>query len=69
MGRLNLQKGYDILLEVCNLLNKEGYEYDVWIVGGGESWNKYQVQHDLEHQIFKYHLDNVYLAGISFQSA
>lgn len=63
VGRLNLQKGYDILLEVCNLLNKEGYEYDVWIVGGGESWNKYQVQHDLEHQIFKYHLDNVYLLG------
>ena len=32
VGRLNLQKGYDILLEVCNLLNKEGYEYDVWIL-------------------------------------
>lgn len=63
VGRLNLQKGYDILLEVCNLLNKEGYQYEVWIVGGGESWNKFQVQHDLEHQIFKYHLDNVFLLG------
>lgn len=63
VGRLNIQKGYDILLEVCNLLNKEGYQFDVWIVGGGESWNKYEVLHDLENQIFKYHLDNVYLLG------
>lgn len=63
VGRLNMQKGYDILLEVCNLLNKEGYQYDVWIVGGGEAWNKYEVQHDLENQIYRYHLDNVYLLG------
>ena len=63
VGRLNIQKGYDILLEVCNLLNKEGYRYDVWIVGGGESWNKYEVQHDLENQIHRYHLDNVYMLG------
>ncbi len=63
VGRLNLQKGYDILLEVCNLLNKEGYQFDVWIIGGGESWNKYQVQHDLENQIFRYKLDNVYMLG------
>lgn len=63
VGRLNLQKGYDILLEVCNLLNKEGYQYDVWIIGGGESWNNYQVLHDLEEQIRKYHLDNIYLLG------
>ena len=63
VGRLNIQKGYDILLEVCNLLNKEGYQYDVWIVGGGESWNKYEVQRDLERQIYQYGLDNVYLLG------
>ena len=63
VGRLNWQKGYDILLEVCNLLNQEGYKYDVWIVGGGEHWDKCQVQHDLEALIFKYHLDNVYLLG------
>lgn len=63
VGRLNYQKGYDILMEVCNLLNQEGYEYDLWVVGGGEEWNKYQVQHDLENQIYKYHLDNVHLLG------
>lgn len=63
VGRLNIQKGYDNLMEVCALLNDEGYEYDVWIIGGGESWNNYQVLHDLEEQIRKYDLKNVYLLG------
>lgn len=63
VGRLNQQKGYDILLEVCNRLNQEGFQYDVWIIGGGESWNLYQVQHELEDQIYRYKLDNVYMLG------
>lgn len=63
VGRLNYQKGYDVLLEVCNLLNADGYEYDVWIIGGGEAANHYQVLHSLEDQIRRYHLDNVYLLG------
>ena len=63
VGRLNRQKGYDILLEVCNLLNAEGYVYEVWIIGGGEEWNKYEVLHDLEDKIYKYNLSNVYLLG------
>ncbi len=63
VGRLNTQKGYDILLEVCNLLNAEGYKYDVWIIGGGEAWNQYAVLHELEEKIFEYKLDNVYLLG------
>lgn len=63
VGRLNVQKGYDILLEVCNLLNADGFEYDVWIIGGGEASNHYQVLHSLEDQIRRYHLDNVYLLG------
>lgn len=63
VGRLNYQKGYDTLLEICALLNQEGCQYDVWIIGGGESWNDYQVQRDLEDQVRKYKLDNVYLLG------
>ena len=63
VGRLNYQKGYDILLEVCNLLNADGLKYEVWIIGGGEEWNHYQVQHELEELIRRYHLDNVYLVG------
>lgn len=63
VGRLNIQKGYDILLEVCNLLNAQGYKYDVWIVGGGESFNNYAVLHELEDMVRRYKLDNVYLLG------
>ena len=65
VGRLNIQKGYDILLEVCNLLNKQGLKdkYAIWLIGGGESFNNYQVLHDLERQINKYNLTNVYLLG------
>lgn len=63
VGRLNIQKGYDILLEVCNLLNAQGYQYEVWIIGGGEQWNHYAVLRDLEDKICRYHLDNVYLLG------
>lgn len=63
VGRLNIQKGYDILLEVCNLLNSEGLEYDVWIIGGGESWNNYEVLYDLENKIREFNLTNVYLLG------
>ena len=63
VGRLNIQKGYDVLMEVCNLLNSDGYEYDVWIIGGGEKCNNYQFLHSLEDQIRRYHLDNVYLLG------
>ena len=50
-------------MEVCNLLNSDGYEYDVSIIGGGEKCNNYQVLHSLEDQIRRYHLDNVYLLG------
>ncbi|MDE6698079.1 MAG: glycosyltransferase [Lachnospiraceae bacterium] len=63
VGRLNIQKGYDILLEVCNLLNSEGLQYDVWIIGGGESWNNYEVLHELEDKIREFNLKNVYLLG------
>lgn len=63
VGRLNYQKGYDILMEVCNLLNQEGYQYDVWIVGGGEACDQYRIQRDLERLVYKYQLDNVHLLG------
>lgn len=38
VGRLCRQKGYDMLLDACESLNKAGYKssYEVWIVGGGE---------------------------------
>lgn len=65
VGRLNIQKGYDVLLEVCNLLNKQGLKdkYAIWLIGGGESFNNYQVLHELERQIRQFDLSNVYLLG------
>lgn len=39
VGRLNYQKGYDMLLEACHMLELEGYSFDVWIIGGEEKWS------------------------------
>ena len=38
VGRLNYQKGYDLLLEACHMLEAEGFKFEVWIVGGEEPW-------------------------------
>lgn len=56
-GRLNSQKGFDNLLEVCNKLNKDELEYELWILG--EGWGRPQ----LEDLINKYNLKNVKLLG------
>lgn len=56
-GRLNSQKGFDNLLEACNKLNKDGLEYELWILG--EGWGRPQ----LEDLIIKYNLNNVKLLG------
>ena len=36
IGRLTEQKGFDRLLEAHNSLIREGYDYDLWILGEGE---------------------------------
>lgn len=56
-GRLNSQKGFDNLLEACNKLNKDGLDYELWILG--EGWGRPQ----LEDLIIKYNLNNVKLLG------
>lgn len=38
VGRLNQQKGYDLLLEACYMLERDGFNFEVWIVGGEEPW-------------------------------
>lgn len=38
VGRLNYQKGFDLLLEACRMLEKDGLEYELWIIGGQEPW-------------------------------
>lgn len=56
-GRLVAQKGYDSLLEVCNRLNKDKLDYELWILGEGWAREK------LEELIDKYKLNNVKLLG------
>lgn len=38
VGRLNHQKGYDLLLEACHMLEQDGLKFEVWIIGGEEPW-------------------------------
>ena len=56
-GRLVSQKGFDNLLEACNKLNKDGFNYELWILG--EGWERT----NLENLIEKYELNNVKLLG------
>lgn len=56
-GRLVNQKGFDNLLEVCNKLNNDKVDYELWILG--EGWGK----DSLEKLIDKYNLSNVKLLG------
>lgn len=39
VGRLNYQKGYDVLLEACHMLELEGFSFEVLVIGGEEPWS------------------------------
>lgn len=38
VGRLNRQKGYDMLLEACHMLENDGLKFEVWVIGAEEPW-------------------------------
>ncbi len=38
VGRINYQKGYDLLLEAAHMLELEGYDFEVICIGGQENW-------------------------------
>lgn len=38
VGRLNYQKGYDLLMEACHMLERENYQFEVIIIGSEEPW-------------------------------
>lgn len=40
VGRINYQKGYDILLEAAHMLELEDYNFEVWVVGQKEDWGE-----------------------------
>lgn len=56
-GRLVSQKGYERLLNVCAQLNKDGFDYELWILG--EGWER----PNLEKSIVTLKIDNVKLLG------
>lgn len=58
VGRLTNQKGYDRLLEICSILNKENYNYELWIIGEGEDYKQ------LQSMIQNNKLENVKLLGV-----
>ncbi|MBR2888819.1 MAG: glycosyltransferase [Oscillospiraceae bacterium] len=57
VGRLAEQKGFDRLLRICRRLNRQGFDYRLWIIGDGEERKK------LEAEISKGGLENVRLLG------
>lgn len=44
VGRLNMQKGYDRLINACICLFKQGLEFDVWIIGTGTMRDELQAK-------------------------
>lgn len=54
VGRLNRQKRYDRAIEVANLLKRNGYDVDFWILGEGE------LELELKMQIKKYGLEDMF---------
>lgn len=57
VGRLDPQKGYDRLLNICNELRDENMKYELWIIGSGDEKEK------LNKFILENHLNNVKLIG------
>ena len=57
VGRLSGEKGYERLLKNCLKLNKEGFDYELWIVGEGSQATV------LKGYIDKHNLLNVHLLG------
>jgi glycosyltransferase involved in cell wall biosynthesis len=39
VGRINYQKGYDLLLEAAHMLEQDGYNFEVLVIGGREDWS------------------------------
>lgn len=59
VGRLVKAKGYDRLIEVCKRLNKDGYKYNLCIVGDGGQ------KEELQSLIDEYKLNNIKLLGFT----
>ena len=62
VGRINYQKGYDLLLEAVHMLEADGYKFDVIVVGGKENWGD---EYDrLMRSMERLHIQNVRFIGL-----
>lgn len=61
VGRLNWQKGYELLLEAAHMLEQEEMNFEVWIIGGEEPWG--DAHHRLYHAAKRLKLKNVKFIG------
>ncbi len=59
VGRINYQKGYDLLLEAVHMLEDDGYKFDVVVVGGKESWGD-------EYNRLMRSLDRLHIQSVKF---
>ncbi len=57
VGRLSKEKGYDRLIEAAANLNKDDYNYEIWIIGEGPE------RKNLEELKYKYNVSNIKLLG------
>ena len=61
VGRINYQKGYDLLLEAAHMLEEDGYKFDVLVVGGKEDWG--DEYNRLMRSMDRLHIKNVHFIG------
>ncbi len=61
VGRVNYQKGYDLLLEAAHMLEKDGFNFEVWVIGGTESWS--DEQYRLERSMKRLGVQSVKFLG------
>lgn len=63
VGHLIEAKGYDRLLEAVKLLNRDGFDFDLWLIGFGsddDSLKKYAKENDLSNVRFLGYQKNPY---------
>ena len=62
VGRINYQKGYDLLLEAAHMLEEDGYKFDVVVVGGRENWGDEYKR--IMRSMDRLHIQNVKFIGL-----
>lgn len=62
VGRINYQKGFDLLLEAAHMLEEDGYKFDVVVVGGKENWGDEYKR--IMRSMDRLHIQNVKFIGL-----